>query len=102
MVSWGARQRTRRASGNASPPIIIFLLPSGKAVWKLDDPAALRAEQEERVRQVAEQACKKLQTQLLLKVSLLSDMCANQREPSGANPVNCYVGHGTGLRSLPI
>ena len=43
-------------------------------MWKLDDPAALRAEQEERVRQVAEQACKKLQTQLLLKVTPPSDV----------------------------
>eukprot|EP00195_Chlamydomonas_chlamydogama_P001473 CAMPEP_0202920984 /NCGR_PEP_ID=MMETSP1392-20130828/77139_1 /ASSEMBLY_ACC=CAM_ASM_000868 /TAXON_ID=225041 /ORGANISM="Chlamydomonas chlamydogama, Strain SAG 11-48b" /LENGTH=790 /DNA_ID=CAMNT_0049614513 /DNA_START=176 /DNA_END=2548 /DNA_ORIENTATION=+ len=42
--------------------------PDGKAVWKLDDPAVLKAEQEERARQAAEAAAKKLQTQLQLKV----------------------------------
>ena len=39
----------------------------GKAVWKLDDPATMRAEQEERAKAAAEQAMKKLSTQLTLK-----------------------------------
>jgi hypothetical protein len=41
--------------------------PDGRAVWKLDDPATMRAEQEERARAAAEQVVKKLQTQLTLK-----------------------------------
>ncbi|GAX84748.1 hypothetical protein CEUSTIGMA_g12170.t1 [Chlamydomonas eustigma] len=41
--------------------------PDGKAVWKLDDPATLRAEQAERAQQASDAACKKLQTQLTLK-----------------------------------
>lgn len=44
----------------------------GKAVWKLDDPATMKAEQEERARQAADAAKKKLQIQLALKVCRLS------------------------------
>lgn len=39
----------------------------GKAVWKLDDPSALKAELAERARQAADMALKKLETQLTLK-----------------------------------
>ncbi len=41
---------------------------AGKAVWKLDDPQALRAEQAERARQAAEAALKKLEGALERKV----------------------------------
>lgn len=44
----------------------------GKAVWKLDDPATMKAEQEERAQQAADAAKKKMQTQLTLKVCRLS------------------------------
>lgn len=39
----------------------------GKAVWKMDDPAAMKAEQEERAKAAAEAAMKKLSTQLAMK-----------------------------------
>ena len=38
--------------------------PDGKAVWKLDDPAVMKAEQEERARAASEAAAKKLATKL--------------------------------------
>ena len=47
-------------------------------MWKLDDPAVMRAEQQERARQAAEQASKKVLAQLQLKVDFLYALTKNQ------------------------
>ncbi|GFH31790.1 tRNA-synt_1e domain-containing protein, partial [Haematococcus lacustris] len=48
--------------------------PDGKAVWKLDDPAAMRAELAERAAQVADAARKKLEGALERKTKELEKM----------------------------
>ncbi len=49
---------------------------TGKAIWKLDDPAAIKAEQQERAKQAAEMARKKLENALGMKVGPRFRRCA--------------------------